>query len=220
MWWIDYGATTHISVSMQGCLSCRKPTNDERYIFVGDGKSVEIEAIDTFRLSSKTGFYLDLKETFIVLSFRWNLISISTLDKFGYSCSFGNNKFSLFHDSKMVGIGSLSGYDNLYLFDTIASFNKSLHLSTRDIKRKLTDANSTTLWHKRLGHISKQRIERLVSDRILNSLDFTDFDVYVNCIKGKQTNIRRLGANRTSDILELIHTDICEPFPTASWKGQ
>ena len=37
MWWIDSGATTHISVSMQGCLSCRKTSDDERYIYVGDG---------------------------------------------------------------------------------------------------------------------------------------------------------------------------------------
>ena len=76
------------------------------------------------------------------------------------------------------------------------------------------------LWHKRLGHISKQRIERLVSDEILDPLDFTNFDVCVNCIKGKQTNIRRLGANRTSNVLELIHIDICGSFPTASWNSQ
>ena len=61
----------------------------------------------------------------------------------------------------MVGTGSLSGYDNLYLLDTIASFNESLHLSTRGIKRKLTNDNSATLWHKRLGHVSKLGIERL-----------------------------------------------------------
>ena len=30
----------------------------------------------------------------------------------------------------------------------------------------------------------------------------------------------RLGANRSTDILELIHTDICGPFPIASWNGQ
>ena len=27
-------------------------------------------------------------------------------------------------------------------------------------------------------------------------------------------------ANRCGDVLELIHTDICGPFPTASWDGQ
>ena len=77
-----------------------------------------------------------------------------------------------------------------------------------------------TLWHKRLGHISKWRIERLVSNVILNPLDFTDFDICVNCIKDKQTSIKRLDVNRTSDVLELIHTDICGLFPTASWNGQ
>ena len=64
-------------------------------IFVGDDKRVIVEAIGTFRLHLKIGFYLDLFETFVVLSFRKDLISISSLDKFGFSCSFGNNKVSL-----------------------------------------------------------------------------------------------------------------------------
>ena len=128
---------------------------------------------------------MDLNETFIVLAFRQNLVSISALDKFGFSYSFRNNKFSLFQDSKLVGTGSLSVYDNLYLLDTIASFNESLHLSTRGIKHKLTNENSALLWHKRLGYISKWRIERLVSNGILNPLNLTDFDSCVNCIKGK-----------------------------------
>ena len=75
----------------------------------------------------------------------------------------------------MVGTGSLFGYDNLYLLDTIASFNESLHVNTIGVKRKLTDENSASLWHKRLVHISKRRIERLVSDGILNPLDFFRF---------------------------------------------
>ena len=58
-WWINSGATTHISVSMQGCLSCQKPNDGERYIFVGDGKMVEVEAIGIFRLLLKSGIYLD-----------------------------------------------------------------------------------------------------------------------------------------------------------------
>ena len=106
-WWIDSSATTHISVSMQGCLSCRKPSDGEKYIFVGDGKSVDVEAIGTFRLLLKTGYYLDLEKTYVVPSFRWNLVSISVLDKFGYSCSFGNSQFNLSLNSNIIGIGSL-----------------------------------------------------------------------------------------------------------------
>ena len=52
--WIDSSATTHTSVSMQGYLSCQKPIDGERYIYVGDGKSIEVEAIGMFRLLLRT----------------------------------------------------------------------------------------------------------------------------------------------------------------------
>ncbi|RVW90885.1 Retrovirus-related Pol polyprotein from transposon TNT 1-94 [Vitis vinifera] len=118
------------------------------------------------------------------------------------------------------GTGLLNVYDNLYLLETVPSYNETLHVESRGTKRKLNKDNSASLWHKRLGHISKSRVERLVSDGILDSLDFSDFDICVECIKGKQTKTKKLGANRATDVLELIHTDICGPYPTASWNGQ
>ena len=51
--------------------------------------------------------------------------------------------------------------------------------------RSKVDENSSMLWHKRLGHISRPRIERLVKQGILHDLDFSDFDTCVVCIKGK-----------------------------------
>ena len=38
--------------------------------------------------------------------------------------------------------------------------------------------------------------------------------------KGKQTNIRRFDANRATNVLELIHTDIYGSIPIVSWNGQ
>ncbi|RVW82846.1 Retrovirus-related Pol polyprotein from transposon TNT 1-94 [Vitis vinifera] len=71
--------------------------------------------------------------------------------------------------------------------------------------------NSSTLWHQRLGHISIQRIKRLVNDGVLSTLDFIDFHTCVDCIKGKQTNKSKKGAKRSTGILEIIHSDICCP---------
>ena len=118
-WWVDYSTTTHVSISLQGCLWSRPPNGSERFIYVGDGKTAKVEAIGTFRLLLKTGAYLDLKETYVVMSFRQNLISISVLDKSGYYCSFGNSKFNLSLNSNVIGTGSLSVHDNLYLLDTV-----------------------------------------------------------------------------------------------------
>ena len=58
-----------------------------------------------------------------------------------------------------------------------------------------------------------------MSKGILDPLDFSDFQVCIECIKGKQTNMRKKDANRCGDILELIHTDICGPFLIPSWNG-
>jgi len=50
-----------------------------------------------------------------------------------------------------------------------------------------------------------------VKDGALNTLDFADFKTCVDCIKDKKTNMSKKGANRSSSILEIIHTDICIP---------
>ncbi|RID58626.1 hypothetical protein BRARA_F01915 [Brassica rapa] len=78
-WWLDSGATTNISVSLQGCLSYRTPTDAERHIHVANG-----------------------------------------------------------------------------------SPDESLSVELRGTKRKFEDANSGTLWHQCLCHISRNRVERLV----------------------------------------------------------
>ena len=120
---------------------------------------------------------------------------------------------SLYLNSNVISTGSLT--DKLYKLNIKASNgNETLHSSNYGIKRKLTNENSSMLWHRRLGHISNQRIQKLVLEGILNPLDFSDFQFCIECIKGKKTNMRKKDANRCSDVLEFLHTDICGPFPT------
>ena len=106
----------------------------------------------------------------------------------------GNNKVCLLQNPKVIGTGYL--VDSLYMLNTVNFNNEILHSSVRGTKRKLTE-DSGVLWHKRLGHISKQRMQRLVDDGILDPLNLNDFEVCIECIKGKQTNIRKLGADKS-----------------------
>jgi hypothetical protein len=103
----------------------------------------------------KISLYLNLFDTFVVPSFRRNLIFISALDKLGFSCSFGDEKFGLYRHSNMVASGFLSIVDNLYALDTIASYNETLNNETQNFRQKLTHQHSAALWHKRLGYISQ-----------------------------------------------------------------
>ena len=100
---------------MKGCLGSWVPIDVERFIYMGNGNKALVEAIALFRLQLESGCYLDLDETFYVSSFRWNLVSVSCLDKSDYSYSFGNGKMTLFQYSNMIGIGFLA--NNLYKLD-------------------------------------------------------------------------------------------------------
>jgi hypothetical protein len=55
--------------------------------------------------------------------------------------------------------------------------------------------------HKRLGHISKRRIKRLMSDEILETLDTWNNLICVECIKSKLTNKKKIGTERAKDAM-------------------
>lgn len=72
--------------------------------------------------------------------------------------SFENEISNLFQNSKIIGIGSL--IDKLYSLN-VQNFNANLIMNAIIIgsKSKLNNENSSILWHKYLGHISKQPME-------------------------------------------------------------
>jgi hypothetical protein len=64
-----------------------------------------------------------------------------------------------------------------------------------------------------LGHISRGGIEHLIKEEILHPLDFSNFDQHIDYIKGKIVKQIKKEVVRSTGLLELIHTDICGPFP-------
>lgn len=88
------------------CMWNHLPSDFERFINMGNGNKVAIEAIGIFWLFLKTYFHLDLVEIYVTSYVWWNLISIYILVKSDSSCSFGN-KVSLSYDSNVVGYRSL-----------------------------------------------------------------------------------------------------------------
>ena len=193
-WWIDSGSTIHVSNTLQSMRNLRKPVGSEQYIHSRGRSSSHVEAIGTCSLKLLSGFVLQLENTFYVPSFSRNLFSILALIPIGISCNFKDTGFTLLIKSEVIGYGILC--DGLY-FVQLQDNNAYNSLSlTVGIKRSVMNEESSILWHRRLGHITIQRIKRLVKEGVLSSLEFTDFETCLNCIKGKQTNKSKKGATR------------------------
>ncbi|KAJ9567714.1 hypothetical protein OSB04_003680 [Centaurea solstitialis] len=80
--------------------------------------------------------------------------------------------------------------------------------------------DQTYLWHCRLGHINKKRVELLLKGGFLGTFDYKPFDNCESCLSGKMTKQPFNKENeRATDLLEIIHTDVCGPFSHVARGG-
>jgi hypothetical protein len=218
-WWIDSDATIHILNSLQGLSMKRILPKGERTIRVANGEEVEVEVTEELSLEISNGFTLYLHNVLYVLSMRMNLISVSCLNDDVFDYLFDKRQYLITLNNEVV-----SHHDKFYLlsikdFINVVSSENDVNVSSSKNKRKRIDDVSSKLWHSRLGHISRGRIERLVKELFLPPLEFSYFEQCIDCIKGKYIKQIKKNAKRSAVILEIIHTDICDTFSIASVDG-
>lgn len=73
----------------------------------------------------------------------------------------------------------------LLLIHTLHNSELESNLHVLPSKRKFPSTNEVYLWHLRLGHFKPNRIQKLVKDGILSSLELDEFLVCESCLKGK-----------------------------------
>ena len=90
------------------------------------------------------------------------------------------------------------------------------HIHNIDAKICKVDNDSATyLWHCRLSHIGVKRMKKLHADGFLES-----FDTCEPCLMGKMTMTPFFGTmERATDLLEIIHTDVCGPMSVEARGG-
>jgi len=63
-------------------------------------------------------------------------------------------------------------------------------------------------------------MKRLHDDGLLTSFDFESYETCESCLLGKMTKASFIGfPERASDLLELVHTDVCGPMSTTARGG-
>jgi hypothetical protein len=151
----------------------------ERAIRVANGEEAEVEAIEELPLEISNDFTLLLHDVLYVPSMRRNLISVSCLDDDGFDCLLDKKQCLITFNDKIVG--RAMRHDKLYLlsikdFINVVCSENNVNISSSKNKRKRIDDVSSKLWHHRLSHILRGRIERLVKESILLPLEFSDFE--------------------------------------------
>src|SRR4051812_6018289 len=96
--------------------------------------------------------------------------------------------------------------------------SRSININVKRLKPN--DLNMTYIWHYRLGHISWKCMKKLHDDVLLTSFDLESFDTCESCICGKMTKTPfAKGCERASDLLRLVHSDVCGPMSMTARGG-
>ena len=104
-------------------------------------------------------------------------------------------------------VGLVFQQDKLYLLslsenvNVVSTENENISssMNARNKRKRVHDVSSK-LWHCRLGHISRRRIERLIKKLILLPLEFSNLEQCIDCIKGKYVKKIKKDVKRSAGI--------------------
>ena len=85
---------------------------------------------------------------------------------------------------------------------------------------KIDNVSESYLWHCKLGHVNKNKINRLIKEYILEIDDCKSLSTCESCPLDKMTKSPFKGkGERANDILDLIYTDVCGPMNISVRRG-
>ena len=210
-WILDFAATTHICMSMQDLKGSRRLKQGEVSLRVGNGAMVAASAIGTFFLKMTSGHVISLNDCLFVPSAVRNIVSISCLCKDNYEFYFRNKICNIYHENKYVAHGTLD--NDLYVLNMKENNEHVVNENTITHKREREEISPKYKWHLRLGHIGEDRVTKLAKDGLIGPFGLEPYPTCESCLQGKMTRAPFVGrSTRATDLLELIHTDVCGPF--------
>jgi len=173
-----------------------------------DGVS-KVIGVGDICLQTNMGVQLLLREVKHAPDVRFNLIFVHFLDDCGYDNYFGSSKWKLTKGNLVMARGEKQS--KLY---------KTKALVTKDSVNAMY--MKASLWHWRLGHISEKGLNYLAKKDVLIGLRNAELEKCSHCMAGKQTRVsfKKHPPLRKSELLELVHSDVCGRLKVKSFSGE
>ncbi|RVW34552.1 Retrovirus-related Pol polyprotein from transposon TNT 1-94 [Vitis vinifera] len=205
-WVLDSGASFHTTPHRE--IIQNHTISDFGKVYLADGSALDVVGLGDVRISLPNGSVWLLEKVRHIPNSRRNLISVGQLDDEGHAILFVVGTWKVTKGTRVLARGKKTA--TLYMTscprDTIAVADAS---------------TNTSLWHRRLGHMSEKGMKMLLSKGKLPELKSIDFDMCESFILGKQKRVSFLKTGRTpkAEKLELVHTDLWGTSPIASLGG-
>uniref|UniRef100_F6H3T4 ABC transporter G family member 40 n=1 Tax=Vitis vinifera TaxID=29760 RepID=F6H3T4_VITVI len=200
-WWYDTCATVHVTYDKSLFKTFEDAKGDQEVQMGNEGKS-KVLGKGTIEVVFTSGKKVTLKNVLYVPDMKKNLVSGDLLGKPGIKAVFESGKLILTKSGNFVGKGY--SCDGMIKLSTNDNINKMTSTSAY-----MCDSNSLILWHNRLAHVGLSTIKRIVKCGLI-ACDTKKFEKCEICIKSKMIKKPFHSVERSSNLLDLIHSDLCE----------
>jgi hypothetical protein len=218
-WCIDSGATRHLCSRREWFQEYK--SIEPKKIYMADDRIIKAEGEGIIQVNLETdgGTYSGhFQDVLYVPELEGNLLSVSKIASKGRKIIFSEKDCQVIDKNGEVSAKGLN-VGGLYKLSA-----KVIPPSQVKAAKASSSKSDLELWHRRFGHLNEQAIKSLHSKGLVKGLDIEgneDMGLCKGCIYGKQHQepFPQSGAKRATEILEIIHSDLCGPMRQPSIKG-
>ncbi|KNA02863.1 hypothetical protein SOVF_214620, partial [Spinacia oleracea] len=181
----------------------------------GDDSRVDIKGKGSICFVLKSGEKKILENVYFIPDLRSNIISLGQATEAGCEVRMKDEVFRLLDRSGKLLMETTRSKNRLY----------KVVLEVDNIKcLQMIGISESSKWHARLGHVNLDTIKLMITKELVSGIPkiAIEKETCVSCLLGKQTrqSFPQTTSYRASQVLELIHGDLCGPIspPTPARK--
>ena len=223
-WILDSGATSPMCNDKKQFKGKLRKLREPEMIKVGDGAFIEAWYEGTVELEVRTSENTTVKYTMenalYAPDLAYNLLSVSKASKGGNTVEFKEDKCKITDsEGKLLAVGNKIG--ELYFVNCETKLENEFACAATEPSKP----SKNKIWHSRFGHLGGNNLKRLVEENMVEGLDYKQAavkEVCKPCVEGKhhKQKFPKVGGTRATEILELVHTDVCGKMDTESLSGK
>src|SRR5258708_26347422 len=218
---VDSGASAHMCPDCSFYSSYQK-INPPKHIWVADNRTIKAIGVGDIKVhfSSNGCTHMGIfKEVLHLPALSESLLSTTKMGDVGITTILTPTHANLIKTASGKSLTWAIREKNLYCPPVEIVKPEQAHIAQGQAVSKA----SLKLWHRRIGHISEDTIQRMVSSGIAEGMkvDSHGMGDCSTCHKGKQTcnPILHTTQDWSSEILKRVFSDLCGPMETPSIEG-
>lgn len=220
-WCLDSGATSHLCNKLSEFTEI--DSSKRGRLCLASNSSTEIAAKGTVSFDAEiSGVKTNIKliNVLHVPELRSNLLSVAKITDKGFSVQFNKNRAIVTGSDKNVKLVADRVGDLYYVREFKTAECRNISNMTHKAQKQLETLKT---WHRRLGHINVQDLCTADRNKAVLGVNLEKNESKLECeicIRGKMTRTpfpKR--SDRKTEILDIIHSDICGPMRIESKSG-